>query len=81
MEHIGSHDFLAQQNFHLLWPMAHLLNQLAEKGRLLRQARPGRLSLKANVRDLLSEMKKEVLPWADWHSDDGRGFQIRLHSS
>lgn len=82
MEHIWSHDFLAQQNFYLLLQMAHLLNQVAEKGSLLRQALQGRvLSWKAKVRDLRSEMKKEVLPWADWHSDDCRGFQIRLDSS
>lgn len=82
LEHIWSHNFLAQQNFYLLLQIAHLLNQLAEKGSLLRQALQGRaLSLKATVRDLLSEIKKEVLPWADWQADPCRGFQIRLDSS
>ena len=74
--------FLAQQNFYLLLQIAHLLNQLAEKGSLLAQALQGRvLSLKAKVRDLLSEIKKEVLPWTDWQADACGGFQIRLDSS
>lgn len=82
VEPIWSHHLLAPQNFYLLLQIAHLLNQLAEKGSLRRQALPGRvLSWKAKVRNLLSEMKKEVLPWADWQSDDCRGFQIRLESS
>lgn len=58
-----SAHFLAPQNFSRLVPIAHLRNQLAEKGSLLRQALSGRLlSLKAPVCDRLQEMKKGDCP-------------------
>jgi len=47
--------------------MAHLLSPLAERGSLLGQALSGGvLSVKAKVRDLLSEMKKKMLPSGRW---------------
>ena len=82
MEHVWSHTLQAQQNFYLLMQMAHLINQLVEKGSLVVQALEGRrLSLKALTRNLLSEMKKVRLPWEDWRLALNRRFQIRLDTS
>jgi hypothetical protein len=81
LEHVWSHDIQAQKHFYLLMQIAHLLNQLVEKGSLLREALAGRtLSLKATTRDLLAEMKKEALAWTQWHADPCRGFPVRLDS-
>jgi len=63
-EPVWSHHPQAQPNCSRLMPIAPILNQLVEKGSLLVEALPGRLiSLKATTRDLLAEIKTEVLPW------------------
>lgn len=67
LEHVWSHDIQAQKHFYLLMQIAHLLNELVEKGSLLREALAGWiLSLKATTRDLLAEMKKETLAWTQY---------------
>jgi len=63
LAHVWSYDLQAQKNFYLLMPMAHLLNQLVEKGSLLQEALDGRvISLKATTRDLRAEVKQGVIP-------------------
>jgi hypothetical protein len=81
LEHVWSDDLQAQQNFYRLRQIAHRLNQWVEKASLLVEAFQGRvLSLKATTRDRLAEIKRQVLPWEQWHTDSCRGFQIRLDS-
>jgi hypothetical protein len=82
LEHIWSITLQAQENFYLLMQIAHLLSQLVEKSDLLMKALAHRgLSLKAQTRDLLSEMKKVALPWEDWRTELDRRFQIRFNTS
>lgn len=58
--------------------MAHLLNQVVERGSRWREALDERvLRLKAKPRHLLAELKKVVIPWWQWPADSCQGFQIR----
>jgi hypothetical protein len=58
--------------------MGHLLSPLAERGSLLGQGLSGGvLSVKAKVRDLLSEMKKKMLPSGRWRTVTASGFALR----
>ncbi len=82
LEHIYSHSLLARKNFYLLMQIAHLINQLVEKGNLLRDALEGKkISLRAITLDLVSEIKKLSVPWEEWRKAAGWNFQIRLDSS
>lgn len=82
MEHIWSENIQAQENFYILMQIGHMINQLVEKGSLLKEVFKKRVpSLKAITLELISEMKVLLMPWEIWRKENHRGFQIRLNDT
>jgi hypothetical protein len=82
LEHSYSYTPQAQNNFYLLMQIGHLINQLVEKGNLIKEVfKEKRVSLKTITRELVSQVKSAWMPWERWWRQDASKFQIRLDSS
>lgn len=82
MEHLYCKDLTAMKNFYLLLQIAHIFNQLMEKGSLLK-AEIKKLygSIRNFTRRLLESMRTSVLSQEELESILSEKFQIRFDTS
>lgn len=82
LEHAYCEDVRAQKNFYLLLQIAHNLNQLMEKGSLIKGAVQKVFgSIRNFARRLLEDFRVKALPAAQLQSLLAASFQIRFDTS
>jgi len=81
LEHPYSKHIVGSKNFYLLLQIAHILNQLMEKGNLLAETVKKLFgSIRNFSRSLLEDLRTSVFDPKDIESIRLAAFQIRLHS-
>jgi len=79
MEHAYSHDIVGLKNFYYILQIAHMINQLIEKGSLIRPIFKSKIGSIENIaRQLLESLKKAVI---DVKTIENERFQVRLDTS
>lgn len=82
LEHPYSHDFRALKNFYLLMQIAHIINQLIERGSLLTMnIRQSLGSIRNIAKRLLEELRTSIFDIHKLKQELSVRFQIRLDTS
>ncbi len=81
LEHAYSHHDNAGKNYYLLLQIAHIINQLIEKGSLLKNIRQACGSIKNIAPLLLESIRNHPLSDQEYEALFRKPFQIRLNTS